>query len=62
MAKYIVVDVESDGGLLGTNSMVCFGAVLVDKDGKLDKTFYGKLRPISKDYNPEALAISGFTL
>ena len=61
MAKYIVVDVESDGGLLGTNSMVCFGAVLVDKDGKLDKTFYGKLRPISKDYNPEALAISGFT-
>ena len=25
MAKLIVVDVESDGGLLGVNSMVCFG-------------------------------------
>ncbi len=59
--SYIVVDVESDGGLLGVNSMVCFGAVLIDKEGKLHKTFYGKLQPISNDYNPEALAISGFT-
>ena len=36
--SYIVVDVESDGGIIGENSMVCFGAVIVDK--KLDKTFY----------------------
>lgn len=59
--SYIVVDVESDGGLLGHHSMVCFGAVLVDKEGKLDKTFYGKLKPISNHYNPEALGVSGFT-
>lgn len=59
--SYIVVDVESDGGIIGKNSMVCFGAVIVDKEGKLDKTFYGKLKPISDSYNPEALAISGFT-
>ncbi|MEN6292338.1 MAG: 3'-5' exoribonuclease [Methanobacterium sp.] len=59
--SYICVDVESDGGLLGEYSMVCFGAVIVDKEGKLDKTFYGKTRPISKYYEPEALAISGFT-
>lgn len=55
----IVVDVESDGPLLGVNSMVCLGAVIVDK--KLDKTFYGKTAPISKQYVPEALAISGFS-
>lgn len=61
MAKLIVVDVESDGGLLGTNSMVCFGAVVVDKAGKLDKTFYGQCKPISPKYDAEALSISGFT-
>lgn len=59
MGKLIVVDVESDGNLLGVNSMVCFGAVIVDE--KLDKTFYGKTAPISNQYNPEALAISGFS-
>lgn len=59
--SYIVVDVESDGGLLGTNSMVCFGAVIVDKEGRLNKTFYGQLKPISNEYNPEALAVSGFS-
>lgn len=59
--SYIVVDVESDGGLLGENSMVCFGAVIVDKEGKLDKTFYGRVRPISNNYSIEALSISGFS-
>lgn len=59
MIKYISVDVESDGPLQGINSMVCFGAVLVDN--KLDKTFYGQTEPVGKDYNPEALAVSGFT-
>lgn len=57
--SYIVVDVESDGGIIGENSMVCFGAVIVDK--KLDKTFYGRTAPISDKYSPEALAISGFS-
>lgn len=59
--SFIVVDVESDGGLLGENSMVCFGAVIIGKDGNLDKTFYGQTRPISEKFDPEALAISGFT-
>lgn len=61
MGKLVVVDVESDGNLLGVNSMVCFGAVIIDKEGKLDKTFYGKTKPISKQYNKDALAVSGFT-
>lgn len=55
----IVVDVESDGALLGTNSMVCFGAVVVDKN--LDNTFYGQTAPISEIYDEEALSVSGFT-
>lgn len=61
MSKIIIVDVEADGEIPGRNSMVCFGAVLVDKEGKLDKTFYGQTKPISKDFNPEALAVSGFS-
>lgn len=59
MSKLIVVDVESDGNLLGTNSMVCFGAVVVEEG--LERTFYGQTTPISEKYNPEALAISGFS-
>jgi hypothetical protein len=39
--------------------MICFGAVIVDDT--LSKTFYGKLRPISSKWIPEALAVSGFT-
>lgn len=53
------IDIESDGPLLGVNSMVCFGAVIVDD--KLDKTFYGQTKPISKMYDPSALSVSGFT-
>jgi hypothetical protein len=56
---YIMVDVESDGPIPGDYSMICFGAVLVDD--KLDKTFYGKLKPVSDKFIPEALAISGFS-
>jgi hypothetical protein len=57
--SYIVVDVESDGPVQGRNSIVCFGAVVVEPG--LTKTFYGKIRPISDEYIPEALGISGFS-
>jgi len=58
-----MIDVESDGSIPGPNdySMVCFGAVLVDRNFKLEKTFYGKTAPISKNWDPKALAISGFS-
>ena len=58
-SNFVMLDIESDGGLLGENSMVCFGAVIVE-DG-LERTFYGKLKPISDTYNQDALAVSGFT-
>ena len=56
-----VVDVESDGGLLGVNSMVCFGAIKVTDDLETAPTFYGKTKPISDYYDPQALAVSGFS-
>lgn len=37
--------------------MISFGAVLVDEN--LDKTFYGRLRPISEKFIPEVLEVSG---
>lgn len=57
--SYIMVDIESDGPIPGDYSMISFGAVLVDE--KLDRTFYGKLKPISEKWVPEALAVSGFS-
>ena len=54
----IVVDVETDGQTPWDSSMVCFGAVLV-KD--MEQTFYGQTAPITDTWNPDALAISGFS-
>jgi hypothetical protein len=57
--SFIVVDVEADGPIPHKFSMVCFGAVVVEPS--LAKTFYGKTRPISKEWIPDALAVSGIT-
>jgi hypothetical protein len=57
--SYIMVDVETDGPIPPDYSMICFGAILVDE--KLDKRFYGQLKPISGKWIPEALQISGFS-
>ena len=54
-----MVDVESDGSIPGDYSMICFGAIVVEPS--LEKTFYGKLKPISDKWIPEALAVSGFS-
>lgn len=56
---FVMVDIESDGPIPGDYSMVCFGAVIVEPS--LDRTYYGRLRPISDKFVPEALAVSGFT-
>lgn len=57
--SYFVVDVEADGQIPGLNSMVCFGAVKVVEG--LSDTFYGRTRPISEDFDIDALAISGIS-
>lgn len=59
MSTLICVDCESDGRYMPEYSMVCFAAIIVEPT--LSKTFYGKIRPISENYDPAALAISGFS-
>lgn len=55
------VDVEADGKAPGETlySMVSFGIVRVDDT--LTERFEGKCAPISTQWVPEALAVSGFT-
>lgn len=55
----VVVDVESDGPIPHKYSMVCFGAVVVEPS--LMKTFYGKTKPVSDEWDEKALSISGFS-
>ncbi len=57
--SWIMVDIEADGPIPGDYSMVSFGAVVVEPG--MERTFYGELRPISEKFDPEALAVSGFT-
>ena len=57
--SYIVVDVEADGPIPHQYSIVCFGAVVVEPS--LSKTFYGKIKPVSQQWIPEALAVSGIS-
>jgi len=54
-----MVDVESDGPIAGDYSMISFGAIIVEPE--LNRSFYGKLKPISDQFIPDALAVSGFT-
>lgn len=54
-----MADVETDGPIPGDFSMISFGLVKVDH--QLKTTFYGKLKPISDKWDPEALSISGFS-
>ena len=54
---FVMVDIEADGPIPGDYSMISFGAVIVEPG--LARTFYGRLRPISAQWIPEALAVSG---
>ena len=56
---YVMVDIETDGPIPVDYSMICFGAVIVDE--LLDKRFYGQLRPLSEQWIPERLKVSGFS-
>ena len=47
---HIMVDIETGGPIPGDYSMVCLGALLVEPS--LEKTFYGRLKPISDAWTP----------
>ena len=57
--SFFVTDVESDGQIIGKHSIVCFGVVKLTPE--LDTKFYGQMKPISNEYVPDALAVSGFS-
>ncbi|OIJ65201.1 exonuclease domain-containing protein [Streptomyces mangrovisoli] len=64
---YISVDIEADGPIPGPYSMLSLGAAVAgthDERGFVAadperQTFYRELRPVSEDFVPEALAVSG---
>jgi len=56
-----MIDIEADGAVPHLYSMVSLGAVVIDPERKMDQTFYGRFKPISDEWVPEALAVSGHT-
>ncbi len=64
---YFSADVETDGPIPGPYSMLSFALVLAGRfDGrrferseKFDRHFYAELRPISSEYEQEALRVNG---
>ena len=64
---YISVDVEADGPIPGPYSMISFGAAVAGTRTEQGftaadptaATFYRELRPISDDFDPAALSVSG---
>ena len=57
--RYYSVDIESAGPIPGKYSMLSLGACLVENPGE---GYYVELKPISKDFVPDALRVSGFDL
>jgi hypothetical protein len=64
---YISVGIEADGPIPGPYSLLSLGAAVAgvqDADGFTaadpeQRTFYRELRPISDEFVPEVLAVSG---
>ena len=57
--SWIMMDVEADGPIPARYSMVSMGAVVVEPG--LKNTFYAQLKPVSDEWVPESLAITGFS-
>lgn len=56
---FISVDIESSGPIPGEYSMLSIGACLVDAP---ETTFERTLKPLNRNADQEALAVTGFTL
>lgn len=53
---YVATDIEADGPIPGPYSMLSLGMVVV---GQPDLSYYTELQPISDEFVPEALEVSG---
>lgn len=56
---FVSVDIESSGPIPGEYSMLSIGACLVDAP---DTVFDRTLKPLNRNADPEALAVTGLTL
>ncbi len=56
---FISVDVETSGPIPGEYNMLSIGACLVDAPGT---TFECTLKPLNRNADPDALAVTGFSL
>jgi len=64
---YFSADVETDGPIPGPFSLLSFAIVYAGsfdgahfrRPGSYDQTLYKELRPISEDFQPEALSVNG---
>ncbi len=64
---YISADIESDGPIPGRYSMLSFGLAVAGRfDGRTfapadaaAATFYRELRPVSEEFDPRAVAVTG---
>ncbi|MBI5030071.1 MAG: 3'-5' exonuclease [Chloroflexi bacterium] len=55
----ISVDIEASGPIPGEFSMLSLGACVV---GATEQRFYVELKPITRNFEPEAMSIAGFDL
>ncbi|PXX41496.1 exonuclease [Undibacterium pigrum] len=53
---FIAVDVEADGPIPGPYSMISLGMAVA---GHPELSFYSEIKPISEEFDPAALAVSG---
>ena len=60
---WVMVDIEADGPIPGDYSMIELGAIAVNPDKSMLEfpVFYAQFRPISSQWVPAALAVSGFS-
>lgn len=56
---YISVDIEASGPIPGEYSMLSLGAAIV---GNVSQNFYVEIIPLTDNYIPRALEVSGFSL
>jgi DNA polymerase III epsilon subunit-like protein len=56
---FISVDVEASGPIPGEYSMLSLGACVV---GATHQRFYVELKPITRNFVPEAISVAGFSL
>lgn len=56
---YISVDIEADGPIPAEYSILSLGACVVGQQNDPERGFYRTFQPISKNYIPEALEVSG---